>query len=166
MLEGTWMKTKFQTERADWIFVIPSTLIWVCSLLATAWDFVQIQRMIYRFGTVNALGLGLFTVGVIMRRVAKMTLGKYYSYGLQTPERITKNGIYKYVRHPCYFAMLLYGIGTPLIFSSFYGFLITLAFIPFVLYRMKIEETMLLRKFGDEYRDYMKRSKRLIPFIF
>jgi protein-S-isoprenylcysteine O-methyltransferase Ste14 len=32
-------------------------------------------------------------------------------------------------------------------------------------YRMNIEEAALLRAFGDEYRDYMKRTKRLIPFL-
>jgi len=155
-----------KTERADWAFVIPSTLIWVCSLLVTAWDFVQIQGISYRFGILNVFGLSFFAIGVLMRRIAKMTLGKYYSYGLKTPEKIIKRGIYKHIRHPCYFAMLLYTTGTPLVFSSLYGFLITLGFIPFILYRIRIEEKMLIEKFGDEYREYVRTTKKLIPFIF
>jgi len=34
------------------------------------------------------------------------------------------------------------------------------------LYRIKIEEKALLEKFGQEYNDYMKKSKKLIPFIY
>lgn len=156
----------FQTERTDWSFIIPATLIWASSLLVTAWDFVQLQGAIYRFGMVNALGLGLFLIGVSMRRVAKRTLGKYYSYGLKTPEKLVKHGIYKHIRHPIYLAMLLYTIGTPLFFSSLYGFLLTLGFIPFILYRIKIEEKILIEKFGDKYQEYMKKTKKLVPYIY
>jgi protein-S-isoprenylcysteine O-methyltransferase Ste14 len=35
-----------------------------------------------------------------------------------------------------------------------------------MLYRTKIEEKMLIEKFGDEYRDYMKKTKKLIPFVY
>ena len=159
-------KTFFKTERADWIFVIPSTLIWVTSLFVIAWDFVYIQGMMYRFGIVNTLGLSLCILGVVLRRIAKRTLGEYYSYGLKTPKKIIKHGIYKHIRHPCYLAMLLYTLGTPLIFSSRYGFLISLGVIPLVLYRMKIEEDMLLKQFGNEYREFMKKSEKLIPFVY
>jgi protein-S-isoprenylcysteine O-methyltransferase Ste14 len=41
-----------------------------------------------------------------------------------------------------------------------------LALIPLVLYRIAIEERMLIKKFGDEYRDYAKRTKKLIPFLY
>jgi protein-S-isoprenylcysteine O-methyltransferase Ste14 len=96
-----------------------------------------------------------------MRLVAERTLGKYYSYGLKTSGKheLVKHGIYKYVRHPIYFSMLLYNDGIPLLFSSLYGLLLMQAFIPLVLYRIKIEEDMLIKKFGDEYCEYMKRTK-------
>jgi len=160
------VRVSFQTERADWGFIVPATLIWASSLLVTAWDFVQLQGMIYRFGVVNALGLSLFLIGISMRLMGKRTLGKYYSYGLKSPEKLIEYGIYKHVRHPIYLAMLLYTVGIPLIFSSIYGFMLTLGFIPLVLYRIRIEEKMLIEKFGDEYREYMKTTKKLIPFVY
>jgi len=156
----------FHTERADWGFIIPSTLIWASSLLVTAWDFVHLQGMTYNFGVVNTLGLSLFLIGVSMRRIGKRTLGKYYSYGLRTPEKLITQGIYKHIRHPIYLAMLLYTAGIPLFFSSLYGFLVTLGFIPFTLYRIRIEEKMLIDTFGDEYREYTKKTKKIIPFIY
>jgi protein-S-isoprenylcysteine O-methyltransferase Ste14 len=34
------------------------------------------------------------------------------------------------------------------------------------LLRLSQEEQMLLEQFGDEYRAYMQRTKRLIPYLF
>jgi protein-S-isoprenylcysteine O-methyltransferase Ste14 len=33
-------------------------------------------------------------------------------------------------------------------------------------WRMRIEEAALLETFGERYRDYMRRTRRLIPFIY
>jgi protein-S-isoprenylcysteine O-methyltransferase Ste14 len=42
-------------------------------------------------------------------------------------------------------------------------------FIPILLaflYRIKIEETALMEAFGEEYRQYSARAKKLIPGIY
>lgn len=124
--------------------------------------------MTYRLSLVNVVGLCLFLIGVSMRRVAKRTLGEYYSYGLRTlpNHKLIKHGIYKHIRHPISLAMILYSPAIPLIFSSLYGFLLMLGLIPCTLYRVKIEESMLLEKFGDEYREYVKKTKKMLPFIY
>jgi len=41
-----------------------------------------------------------------------------------------------------------------------------LGLIPCFLYRIKIEESMLIKKFGDEYREYTEKTKKIIPFIY
>lgn len=41
-----------------------------------------------------------------------------------------------------------------------------LGLIPLIFYRIKIEEKMMLEKFGDEYQEYMKKSKKLIPYLY
>ena len=157
------MKVLFQTERADWGFILPSVLIWVSSLIVTGWDFVQLQEVTYNFNMLSAFGLALFSTGISIRRIGKKTLGKHYSYGLKTPAKLVTHGIYKHIRHPIYLAMLLYTIGMPLIFSSAYGFLVTLGFIPLILYRIRIEEKMLIEKFGETYREYMKKPRNSFP---
>jgi len=37
---------------------------------------------------------------------------------------------------------------------------------PGLIYRIRVEEQMLIDQFGDEYRTYMRKTKRLIPFIY
>jgi len=39
-------------------------------------------------------------------------------------------------------------------------------FVPLTLYRIGVEERMLIERFGDEYREYMKKTKKIIPFIY
>lgn len=158
----------FQTKRADRVFMILGSLVFFSALLVTLWDFVKIQEMTYRLSLVNVVGLGLFSMGVSIRLVARRALGKYFSSGLKTTQKheLIKHGIYKYIRHPAYLGSLLLSPGVPLIFSSLYGFLLILGIIPCFLYRIRIEESMLIEKFGNEYREYMKETKKIIPFIY
>jgi len=150
------------------MFIIPATMVFILALFATVWDFVQFQGMIYRFDIVNVVGLGLFSIGVSIRIVARRTLGKYFSSGLKTTEKheLIKHGIYKHIRHPAYLGSLLLSPGIALIFSSLYGFFLMLGLIPCFIYRMKIEDSMLIKKFGDDYREYMEKTKKIIPFIY
>jgi protein-S-isoprenylcysteine O-methyltransferase Ste14 len=158
----------FETAREDWIFVVLASLVFSLALIVSFWDFVTVQGMVFRFSEFSVTGLVLFVVGVGIRLAGKRALGKYYSYGLRVlpDHKLVTGGVYRYVRHPISLAVLIYGPGIPLIFSSLYGFLITLALIPLVLYRIEIEERMLIQKFGDEYRDYIRRTKKLIPFLY
>jgi protein-S-isoprenylcysteine O-methyltransferase Ste14 len=41
-----------------------------------------------------------------------------------------------------------------------------LLLIPCILYRIRIEESMLVERFGDEYRNYRQTSKKLIPYLY
>jgi len=150
------------------VFVIAATLVFFSSLLVTFWDFWQIQVMIFHLSSLSIAGFVLFIFGVILRAVGRITLGRYYTYGLRTlpNQKLVTHGIFRHVRHPISLAAILYSAGIPLIFSSLYGFAMMLFIIPLILYRLRIEERMLIEKFGDEYREYMRKTKKLIPFIY
>jgi protein-S-isoprenylcysteine O-methyltransferase Ste14 len=158
----------FETKRADWYFIIPATLIWILALLVTAWDFLQIQQGVYRFHFVSLVGLVSVLMGIVTRRWARKELGQHFSSRLRLLKnhRLAKDGIYKHVRHPAYLGNFLFWLGTPLLFSSRYGFLVMLLLVPCFLYRINVEERMLVERFGDEYLKYVKHSKRLIPFLY
>lgn len=38
--------------------------------------------------------------------------------------------------------------------------------IPAILYRIRIEETALLERFGDDYKQYAERTWRILPYIW
>ena len=162
------MSLSFETPKSDWIVIVLATFIFVIAMLVAVWDFFQLQKTVWSPGLLNIVGLALFVGGTILRQVGKRTLGKYYSYGLRTlkDQRLIQHGVYKYVRHPITLAALIYTPAMPLVLSSVCGFLVMLGMIPLFLYRIGIEEKMLAEKFGAEYTQYMKKTKRLIPFVY
>jgi protein-S-isoprenylcysteine O-methyltransferase Ste14 len=58
--------------------------------------------------------------------------------------RLITYGIYRHIRHPGYLGELLLYFSVPLLLHSLYGFLVMTSLIPFILYRMRIEERVLV----------------------
>jgi len=73
------------------------------------------------------------------------------------------HGIYRYIRHPLYTIgssfILSFGMMADNWFIALFG---ALAFILMAI-RTPKEEANLIEKFGDEYREYMKRTGRFLP---
>ena len=113
-------------------------------------------------------GIACLIAGGLLRRHCFAMLGSRFMYVVQAApdQAVVERGAYKYVRHPSYTAgLLLYGgIGLAL------GNWVSLAFslIPLALaygYRIGVEERALVQTIGAPYADYMKRTRRLIPFV-
>jgi protein-S-isoprenylcysteine O-methyltransferase Ste14 len=157
-----------KVRKADWFFIVPATAIWLLSLATTAWDFIALQQLTFHFTIISALGIALFFCGVALRITSKRKLNQSYSYTLSTAptKRLVTSGVYRFIRHPIYFAAIFYVSGAPLVFSSLYGFFVSLVFIPCILYRIGIEEKLLTEEFGEQYVDYKKHTKRLVPFLY
>lgn len=119
----------------------------------------------------NIVILGVFVVviGIFLRILAITQLKEYFTMEINANEEqeIISNGIYRYIRHPSYLGILLIFTGFPLISGSVYialTVLITTTIV--IIYRMNIEEELLLEKIQNRYSDYMKMTFRLLPFIY
>ncbi|BAP29556.1 protein-S isoprenylcysteine O-methyltransferase [Chryseobacterium sp. StRB126] len=115
------------------------------------------------------LGEACILIGIIFRFIIIRSLGKYFTVDVTIKEdhKIKKEGFYKYLRHPSYTFSLLTSLGLGLYLNNWLSLIF--AFIPPFLafaYRIEIEELALVEQFGDEYIEYRKRTKKLIPFIF
>lgn len=75
-------------------------------------------------------------------------------------------GPYRYIRHPGYLGEVMSMFGAGLSLSSIVGLVLGVVSLGLVLVRIRPEEEMLISNFGNEYESYMKRTKRLIPFIY
>ncbi len=114
------------------------------------------------------LGIVMMLLGIFVREWAVVTLRRYFSYSVRVREdhKVVQNGPYRVARHPAYTGTMLTIIGLGFALRSLAGVLVlavlfTLAFT----YRVKVEENLLIGELGDDYLQYMKRTKRLIPFI-
>jgi protein-S-isoprenylcysteine O-methyltransferase Ste14 len=114
------------------------------------------------------IGITLIIIGGIIMVVSRIQLGKYGTPVVHTGEdhKLVTRGLYKYVRHPMYSGAILMMLGPFLVFRSLLVLIVIfILFMPLMRMRMKMEEETLIGTFGDEYRDYIKRTKRFIPFI-
>jgi protein-S-isoprenylcysteine O-methyltransferase Ste14 len=80
---------------------------------------------------------------------------------------LVDSGIYKYIRHPMYSSLLFLTWGIFLKYSmnpvmTGTSFLTTI----FLIETALIDEKECISYFGNSYREYMKRTKRFIPFVF
>jgi len=83
-------------------------------------------------------------------------------------QKLIKTGIYKFIRHPRY---LIYFILWPLAMVLFTGYFIfffffLLATTILLVLLISTEERELIERFGQEYKEYKKKSFALLPKIF
>lgn len=79
---------------------------------------------------------------------------------------LVTEGVYRYIRHPLYSSLFLLGWGIFFKDPSWLGGGLAVAATLFLVATAKIEEGENLRYFGEEYREYMQRTKLFVPFIF
>ncbi len=83
---------------------------------------------------------------------------------LNADHRLVTRGVYRFVRHPMYTSFFVSGLGQALLLANWVAgpsALVAVALL--VLVRVPHEEKMMIDQFGDEYRDYMRRTGGLVP---
>jgi len=113
-------------------------------------------------------GIFLMLLGVLVRQWAIAVLGRFFSLTVRvaTDHRVVTRGPYRLVRHPSYTGVLITFIGLGLAVQSLGGLLVLLGVFSLSYgYRIRVEEKTLLSELGQDYASYMKRTKRLIPFL-
>jgi protein-S-isoprenylcysteine O-methyltransferase Ste14 len=113
------------------------------------------------------IGLVFFAVGLGFAIWARMHIGRNWGPPMTQkvePELVT-SGPYRLVRHPIYSGILAAGLGTAVALSWWWLIAVALAGV-YILYSAKIEERYLTDQFPDDYPDYKRSTKMLVPFIF
>ncbi|MDQ3198561.1 MAG: isoprenylcysteine carboxylmethyltransferase family protein [Verrucomicrobiota bacterium] len=119
--------------------------------------------------TFYLIGLVLFVLGLIIRWVSIIHLGRFFTVNVAIAHdhELITTGPYRYVRHPSYTGTLLMFFGFGVCMLNLYSLAalilpIAIAF----LWRMHVEEAALRYAFGERYRDYAARTRRVIPFVY
>ncbi len=113
-------------------------------------------------------GIMIIVIGIIVRQWAIFVLGRFFTttVSVQKSQKVIDHGPYRYIRHPSYLGIFLIIVGIGLALHTWGGILVLLVMNGIALgYRMHVEEKVLVSELGDDYVQYMKRTKRLIPFI-
>ena len=105
------------------------------------------------------LGLALITAILLVRS------GHIVISNEQRPEGLVTDGVFRYVRHPLYLASILTYLGLTVSTLSLISFVFFLVIFIFHNYIATYEEKFLEEQFGEEYREYKRKTGKWIPGI-
>lgn len=115
------------------------------------------------------VGIPIMAVGLAIRVWALTTLGKFFTMPitLRSDHELVRNGPYRWIRHPAYTGGFLTAAGLPIILGTPFGTSVTIiACLVAYVYRIRIEEAVLLSRFGESYREYSTSTWRLLPGLY
>jgi protein-S-isoprenylcysteine O-methyltransferase Ste14 len=115
------------------------------------------------------IGFVLFWAGISLRLWSFHTLGRYFTFTVQTSvdQPVISDGPYRLIRHPGYAALLLIIVAVGLFIGNWWSLVcLTAAVAGGLAFRIKVEERALMHNLGDGYRDYAATHKRLVPFVW
>lgn len=106
------------------------------------------------------------SIGVVIAGfLALVRFGRPSDGNFENTTRLVDRGIYRYIRHPMYASLLYLGIGSFLKGMRMATAVLLAVDLIACWITARIEEGEMKKKFGPAYADYMKRTKRFVPFL-
>jgi len=100
---------------------------------------------------------------------ALITLGRNYQLGGSAPrsgEKMVTGGPYRLIRHPMYTAALSISSGLACLIQSWAFFCVFCIYLGLIFPLILMEESGLLKAYGEPYGVYQQTTKKLIPFVY
>jgi protein-S-isoprenylcysteine O-methyltransferase Ste14 len=113
--------------------------------------------------------LAFMVFGLAIRWTAVVSLGRSFSanVAIRTEQRLQTDGLYRFVRHPSYFGLLLVLVAIGLHTHNWIGLaIVVIPSMAALSYRIHVEEEALRAAFGHVYAVYTSRTKRLLPGVY
>jgi protein-S-isoprenylcysteine O-methyltransferase Ste14 len=151
------------TEKLLMALVIPGGLLLPLVYLFTPWlafaDY-QLPAVLPWCGTV----LMLAALWLFYRSHADLGQNWSVTLELRKDHHLVRQGVYRLIRHPMYASIWLWCLAQGLLLENWLaGWYALAAFAVMYFVRVPREERMMCEHFGQEYRDYMRQTGRLIP---
>ncbi len=103
----------------------------------------------------------------LLRKVGRQDAGRSGEslYTLEKTTALVEVGAYRYIRHPMYSSLLLLAWGIFFKSPSWLAGLLAAATTAFLVLTARAEEAENLSYFGPVYQEYMRRTRRFIPWL-
>ena len=112
-------------------------------------------------------GVALTATGHAFSGWARVHIGKYWSgtVALKEGHKLVTTGPYAFVRHPIYTGLLTSVLGSAMAAGTREAFAGFAVMIVGYIIKWRREEKLMRQEFGQEYADYMARTKAIIPYV-
>ncbi|MEK6894480.1 MAG: isoprenylcysteine carboxylmethyltransferase family protein [Nanoarchaeota archaeon] len=113
-------------------------------------------------------GLLILLSGFVLRQWSIHVLGSFFIpvVNIQKKQIVINKGPYRHLRHPSYTGLFFELFGLSFVLLNWAGLIAIFAlFLPVILYRIKLEEEFLSKNLKG-YKEYMKKTWKIIPFVY
>jgi len=157
---GGWYDRVLLTISSTGLGVIPGIYVFTGEPGFADYDFFPLQGLV---------GAALMAGALILFAITHKHLGRNWSVTLDTRKTHTlvDTGIYAHVRHPMYTAFWLLALAQAALLPNWFaGLAGPVAWATLFFLRVGREERLMIDTFGDQYRRYMQRTKRVLPWVY
>lgn len=126
------------------------------------------RRFLPQSQVVEAIGTVMVAVGLAFAVWARHHLGPNWSsvVELKRDHVLIQSGPYRVVRHPIYTGLLLGLLGSCVALGEWRGLLGSVLAFTAILLRVRAEDALMARSFGETYRIYRRETPALVPYLF
>lgn len=163
----TWRGKGEVKDRGSLLILLPAIFfsIWA----AFWWGETHPHTMFDGAHWLRTVAVVLIATGLAIRWTAIISLGRSFStnVAIRSGQSLYRGGLYRLVRHPSYTGMLFCFVSIGVWERNWIS--LALSVVPPVaalLYRMHVEEAALVSAFGDEYLQYSREARRILPGIY
>lgn len=159
-------KAKSADRGSLWFVVV---VLWVSNTIGVNMAYFGVGEFGSVTPYVQLAGFGIMFFGIAVRSIAIVQLGRLHMpvVAIQADHPLMDKGLYSLVRHPSYLGATLVFLGFGLALGSgpATGVVLAGALLSYG-YRIHVEEQALMQGLGDRYREYARRTKRFIPWVY
>jgi protein-S-isoprenylcysteine O-methyltransferase Ste14 len=147
-----------------WEFILGLIILNIDVWFADPWSWHQIISWVVLVVSLVPLAFGVRSL-VARGKPTQHREGEPQLLAFEKTSSLVTTGIYHYIRHPLYSSLLFLAWGVFFKAPGWIGGVLALAATGFLLTTAKADEAECQRFFGQAYLDYMKRTKRFLPFV-
>lgn len=158
----------FKDKPKNYLQTLPLVLSTI-ALVVLIVSLFQIGTLEYKteYQTIRVIGLAFYIVFSWVQIWSTKTLGDNFSQdvAIKKEHHLITNGPFKLIRHPQYLSQFLMDFGGAAATLSFILAPLALIQLPFLFMRASMEDKLLEKHFGENFRSYKKKTGMIIPFI-
>ena len=153
-----------QKKKRTFLFIMMMGIQVIPFLYIFSIDFGPTDYHLWKWLSLPVTIFYFFCIWLFVKALSD--LGKWWTPGQELKEdlELVKTGAYFYIRHPMYASLLGIAICQIFMIQNWIAgpaslFLVT----PFCIYQIRREESLMVKFFGDDYRNYIRETGMLWP---